>query len=267
HKKSQHNIQTQIQILELDSCIHYLQIAHCADKQYTCYTETDPTRNEGEAQNPLVYFDTHRAATDTAARIKAKLGELRGPLRKRFEELFLRLAPVMPDKLPPVAQLSLTAEHEINLELCARAKSFSLYHLSELELGEMKQQLTELLRAGHIRYSKSPWGASVLFVQKANGKLRTCMDFRYLNKSTIKDATPLGQIDEIRQRLRGATRFSAFDLMSCYHQLWIRAEDIPKTAFNTRYGHFEWVVMPFGLCNAPATFQRWINRILGDLLV
>jgi hypothetical protein len=83
---------------------------------------------------------------------------------------------------------------------------------------------------------------------------------------TVKDATPLGRIDEIRQRLRGATRFSAFDLMSGYHQLQIRSTDIPRTAFNTRYGHFEWVVMPFGLCNAPATFQRWINRILGDLL-
>ncbi|KAG5459728.1 MAG: hypothetical protein BJ554DRAFT_8318 [Olpidium bornovanus] len=132
----------------------------------------------------------------------------------------------MPDKLLPVAQLSSTAEHEINLEPGARAKSFLLYHLSELELGEMKQQLTEILRAGHIRYSKSPWGAP----------LRMWMDIRYLNKSTIKDATPLGRIDKIRQRLRGATRFSAFDLMSGYHQLQIRAEDIPKTAFNTRYG-------------------------------
>lgn len=92
------------------------------------------------------------------------------------------------------------------------------------------------------------------------------IDFRHLNKATIKDATPIARIDELRQRLRNAKVFTALDMMSGYYQITIDDPSIPYTAFNCRYGHFEWLVMPFGLCNAPATFSRWINLILGDLL-
>jgi hypothetical protein len=152
-------------------------------------------------------------------------------LKRRYKTLLSRFPAVMPAKLPLVSQLSATAEHEITLTPDAKPKSFPLYHLSEAELAEMKRQLDELHTAGHIRYSQSPWGSPVLFVKKPGGKLRMCMDYRFLNKVTVKDATPLGRIDEIRQRLRGATRFSALDLMSGYHQLRIRSTDVSATAF------------------------------------
>ena len=131
----------------------------------------------------------------------------------------------------------------------------------------MKRQITELLKAGHIRHSISPWASPVLFVKKKGTKnLRMCIDFRHLNKLTIKDATPIARINELRQRLRNAKMFTALDMMSGYYQITIDDSSIPYTAFNCRYGHFEWLVMPFGLCNAPATFSHWINQILGDLL-
>lgn len=231
--------------------------------------QDDPTNSTEETTahgNPLTYFDNDKVPQPLDQRIDAKLQSMTKETRDDYRRLLQEFAPVIPDALPPVARLSSTAEHEIRLSTDAKPKSFPLYHMSETELTEMKRQTTELLAAGHIRHSQSPWGAPVLFVKKANGKLRMCIDYRYLNKATIKDATPLGRIDELRQRLRGAQHFTALDLMSGYHQLRIRSEDIPKTAFNTRYGHYEWVVMPFGLCNAPATFQRWINQVLGDLL-
>ncbi|XP_055959732.1 uncharacterized protein LOC126656815 [Mercurialis annua] len=140
------------------------------------------------------------------------------------------------------------------------------YRMAPAELKELKEQLQELLDSGFIRPSTSPWGAPVLFVKKKDGSFRLCIDYRQLNKATIKNRYPLPRIDDLFDQLQGAKCFSKIDLRSGYHQLRIRDVDVPKTAFRTRYGHFEFLVMSFGLTNAPAAFMDMMNRVFKPFL-
>ncbi|KAI3757723.1 hypothetical protein L6452_05266 [Arctium lappa] len=131
---------------------------------------------------------------------------------------------------------------------------------------EMMTQLQELLEKGFIRPSSSPWEAPVLFVKKKDGSMRMCIDYRELNKVTVKNKYPLPRIDDLFDQLQGAGCFSKIDLWSDYHQVSVKNEDIPKTSFRTRYGHYEFLVMPFGLTNAPAVFMDLMNRVCRPFL-
>ena len=141
-----------------------------------------------------------------------------------------------------------------------------LYPLTEEEREALKEYIKENLEKGFIRPSTSPAGAPILFVRKKDGSLRLCVDYRRLNENTIRDSYPLPLITELFDRLREAKYFTKLDLKSAYNLVRIREGDEYKTAFRTRYGHFEYLVMPFGLKNAPATFQHFINDVLGEYL-
>ncbi|GJW24641.1 putative reverse transcriptase domain-containing protein [Tanacetum coccineum] len=132
---------------------------------------------------------------------------------------------------------------------------------NDLSDARVANQLKELQEKGFIRPSHSLWGAPVLFVKKKDSAMRMCIDYRELNKLTIKNRYPLPRIDDLFDQLQGACCFSKIDLHSGYHQLRVREEDIPKIAFKTRYGHFEFIVRPFGLTNAPAIFMDLMNRV------
>ncbi|GKB21782.1 putative reverse transcriptase domain-containing protein [Tanacetum coccineum] len=159
--------------------------------------------------------------------------------------------------LPPIREI------EFQIELIPRATSVgkSPYRLAPSELEELSGQLKELQDKGFIRPSLSPWGAPILFVKKKDGSFRMCIDYRELNKLTVKNRYPLPRIDDLFDQLQGSQFFSKIDLRSGYHQLRVHEDDIPKTAFRTRYGHFEFTVMPFGLTNAPAVFMDLMNRV------
>ncbi|GJS15463.1 putative reverse transcriptase domain-containing protein [Tanacetum coccineum] len=164
--------------------------------------------------------------------------------------------------IPPIRDV------EFNIELIPGAEPISKapYRMAPIELKELKDQLQELLERGFIRPSVSPWGAPVLFVKKKDGSMRLCIDYRELNKITIRNRYPLPRIDDLFDQLQGAKHFSKIDLRSGYHQLRVKEQDISKTAFRTRYGHYEFLVMPFGLTNAPAVFMDLMNRIFHEFL-
>ncbi|KAL0556241.1 hypothetical protein IC582_004752 [Cucumis melo] len=164
--------------------------------------------------------------------------------------------------LPPHREVEFAIELEPGTVPISRAP----YRMAPAELKELKVQLQELLDKGFIRPSVSPWGAPVLFVKKKDGSMRLCIDYRELNKVTVKNRYPLPRIDDLFDQLQGATMFSKIDLRSGYHQLRIKDEDVPKTAFRSRYGHYEFIVMSFGLTNAPAVFMDLMNRVFREFL-
>jgi len=135
------------------------------------------------------------------------------------------------------------------------------YRMAPSKLKVLKKQLEDLVDRGFICPSVSPWGAPVLFVKKKDGSLRLCIDYRELNRVTIKNKYPLPRIDDLFDQLKEATIFSKIDLRSGYHQLKVKEADIPKTAIHTRYGHYEFLVMPFGVTNAPSVFMDLMNRV------
>ncbi|KAI3514654.1 hypothetical protein L1887_13250 [Cichorium endivia] len=172
---------------------------------------------------------------------------------------------VFPDDLPGLPP-DRQVEFRIDLVPGTAPLAKAPYRLAPAELKELMTQLQELLDKGFIRPSSSPWGAPILFVKKKDGSMRMCIDYRDLNKVTIKNRYPLPRIDDLFDQLQGAGHFSKIDLRSGYHQLKVRDEDVEKTAFRTRYGHFEFLVMPFGLTNAPAAFMDLMNRVCKPFL-
>ncbi|GJT69336.1 putative nucleotidyltransferase, ribonuclease H [Tanacetum coccineum] len=181
---------------------------------------------------------------------------------KRLEDILIvrEFPEVFPEDLPglpPVRQ----AEFQIDLIPGATPVAHAPYRLAPSEMQELSNQLQELSDQGFIQPSTSPWGAPVLFVKKKDGSFRMCIDYQELNKLTVKNRYPLPRIDDLFDQLQGSSVYSKIDLRSGYHQLRVRDEDIPKTAFRTRYRHYEFQVMPFGLTNAPAVFMDLMNHL------
>nr|GEV83614.1 putative reverse transcriptase domain-containing protein [Tanacetum cinerariifolium] len=175
------------------------------------------------------------------------------PIVREFSEVFPKDLP----RLPPARQV----EFQIDLVLGAAPVARAPYRLAPAKMQELSTQLQELSDRGFIRPSSSPWGAPVLFVKKKDGSFRMCIDYHELNKLTMKNRYPLSRIDELFDQLQGSRVYLNIDLRSGYHQLRVREEDISKTAFRTRYGHYEFQLMSFSLTNALAVFMDLMNRV------
>ncbi|KAG8503369.1 hypothetical protein CXB51_001413 [Gossypium anomalum] len=180
------------------------------------------------------------------------------PVACEFPDIFLEeLLGLPPDR---------EVEFFIDLVLSTTPISITPYRMAPTVLKELKTQLQELIDRGFARPSFSPWGAPVLFVKKKDGSLRLCIDYRQLNKVTIKNKYHLPRIDDLFDQLKCATVFSKINLYFGYYQLRSKDSDVPKTAFRTRYGNYEFLVMPFGLTNALAVFMNLMNRIFNPYL-
>ena len=172
---------------------------------------------------------------------------------------------VFPDD---IAGLPPNREVEFTIDLIPGTKPISIppYRMAPAELRELKAQLQELLSKGFIQPSIYPWGALVLFMKKKDGSLQLCIDYRQLNKVTIHNQYPLPRIDELLDQLQGSRVYSKIDLRSRYHQLRVKEHDVTKTAFKTGYGHYEFLVMPFGLTYASTAFMDLMNRVFQPYL-
>nr|GEY03719.1 putative reverse transcriptase domain-containing protein [Tanacetum cinerariifolium] len=181
---------------------------------------------------------------------------------KRLENILVvkEFPDVFPEELPglpPVRQV----ESQIDLIPGAAPVARAPYRLAPSEMQELSNQLQELAYRVFIHPSTSPWGAPILFVKKKDGSFRMCIYYRELNKLTVKNRYPLARIDDLFDQLQGSSVYLKIDLRSGYHQLRVRDEDIPKTAFRMRYGHYEFQVMPFGLTNTPTVFMDLMNHV------
>ena len=179
-------------------------------------------------------------------------------LLNKHADLFTPLQGIPPEE---------RVQHAIQLEPDARPVMKRPYRLSAAQVASAAKQLQQALEQGWIRPSNSPWGTAILMVPKKDGKWRLCVDYRDLNAMTIQDGYPLPRIDDLLHSLGQASVFSRLDLDSGYHQIWIAPEDREKTAFRIGHPvngscHFEWQVMPFGLKNAPATFQWYMTFVM-----
>ncbi|WVZ24644.1 hypothetical protein V8G54_003188 [Vigna mungo] len=189
-------------------------------------------------------------------------GTDRPNLNRPVIEEFMDVFPEEVSGLPPHREV----EFSIDLISGAGPVSIAPYRIAPAELAELKKQIEDLLEKKFIRPNASPWGAPVLLVKKKDGSSRLCIDYRQLKKLTIKNKYPLPRIDDLLDQLHGATVFSKIDLRSGYHQILVKEDDIQKTAFRSRYDHYEYVVMSFGVTNTPAIFMDYMNRIFRPYL-
>lgn len=213
-------------------------------------------RGKSETLQAFAIIETSNAQTnesqeeDNDSQLLGLLDKYKGIFR---EEL--------PSGLPPRRNV----DHSIETFGNGTPPRRGLYQLSPAELNSVKEYISDLLQKKKIRRSRSPYGASLFFV-KNKEKLRAVVDYRALNRITKRNNSPIPRPDEMFDRLGEATVFSKLDLKTGFHQIRMRPEDIEKTAFNTKYGQFEYLVMPMGLCNAPATFQTLMNQIFSEYI-
>ena len=181
-------------------------------------------------------------------------------LLSRLLEEFVDVVPTDPGFQPPFPP-ERSVDHTVEILPGSAPPNKAVYRMSPAELEELKKQLTDLLGRGLIRPSSSPYGSPIIFVKKKDGGFRLCVDYRALNDITVKNKYPLPRVDDLLDKLHGAKVFSKIDLASGYHQVRLAEADIHKSAFRTRYGHYEYTVLPFGMCNAPATFMRLMHDV------
>ena len=225
----------------------YLMVVRTnAESENTVNEEQEPT-NDGQ----IVTVNDDTTRTEYPEQVQ--------PILTEFADIFPK---ELPAGLPPQRQL----DHRIELVPGAEPPHRAPYRMSPKGLDELKKQLRELTEKGYIQPSVSPFGAPVLFVPKKDGGVRMCVDYRALNRVTVHNRYPLPRIEDLLDRLQGAKFFTKIDLRSGYHQIRVHPTDVPKTAFRTRYGHFEFLVLPFGLTNAPATFMHLMHSIFREQL-
>jgi hypothetical protein len=189
-------------------------------------------------------------------------GTTEAPQDPQLRALLEEFKDVMPSELPPGVVRDRAIKHHIELQPGSKPHAPPLRRYSPVEDAEIRKQVEAQLAKGHVRPSTSPWGAMVLLAKKKDGGLRFCVDYRALNNQTIKDRYALPLADDCFDRAQGARYFSKIDLHSGFWQIELDGQSAPLTAFRTRFGHFEYTVLPMGLCNAPATFMRLMNDVL-----
>ncbi|CAI7748018.1 unnamed protein product [Closterium sp. NIES-53] len=177
-------------------------------------------------------------------------------------ELIRQYPDIFPDDLPPGLPPERLEDHKIQLEPGAQTTVRTQWRLTQPKLEELQSQIDALLEKGFIRANTPPFAALILFTPKKDGGLRICIDYRTLNRVTIKSRYPIPRTNDLLDQLRSARYFSKIDLWGGHHQIRVFTDDCHKTAFRTRYGIYEFTVMPFGLTNTPSTFQLTMNRVL-----
>ncbi|RVW44493.1 Retrovirus-related Pol polyprotein from transposon 17.6 [Vitis vinifera] len=231
-----------------------------------------PTVNEGTLKTPMlsvmqVKKGLKREEVTYLATLKEEKDDgSREPIPKEIKGVLDEFKDVMPPELPKRLPPRREEDHKIELEPGAKPPAMRPYRMAPPELEELRRQLKELLDAGFIQPSKAPYGAPVLFQKKRDGSLRMCIDYRALNKVTVKNKYPIPLIADLFNQLGRARYFTKLDLRSGYYQVRIAEGDEPKTTCVTRYGSYEFLVMPFGLTNTPATFCTLMNKIFHPYL-
>ena len=225
----------------------YLMVVRTNEESENAENEEQEPTNDGQ----IVTVNDDTTRTEYPEQVQ--------PILTEFSDIFPK---ELPAGLPPQRQL----DHRIELVPGAEPPHRAPYRMSPKGLDELKKQLRELTEKGYIQPSVSPFGAPVLFVPKKDGGVRMCVDYRALNRVTVHNRYPLPRIEDLLDRLQGAKFFTKIDLRSGYHQIRVHPTDVPKTAFRTRYGHFEFLVLPFGLTNAPATFMHLMHSIFREQL-
>ncbi|WCJ29454.1 Transposon Tf2-6 polyprotein [Euphorbia peplus] len=235
-----------------DPCVVPVSISPISEKKYISALQFKKGLKKGEPSYVIVPSEANSKGCSDVPKL--------------LEEVMREFQDVIPESLPKNLPPKRDVDHAIELYPGMKPPARAPYRMAPPELAELRRQLEELLQAGIIRPSKSPFGAPVLFQKKADGSLRLCVDYRALNKITVRNKYPIPLVADLFDQLSGAKYFTKLDLKSGYYQVRVKEEDVPKTACVTRYGSFEYLVMPFGLTNAPATFCTLMNQVFREYL-
>ena len=228
-----------------------MMLVRAVDEDCNCASAFAAHAEEVSSKNATCADDIQVEQAELASDIKTLVNE--------YKSVF---PAEVPGGLPPRRRIS----HAIPMQPGVTPVAQRGRRLSYAQEQEMLKQVKDLMSKGWIDTSASPWGSPILFVKKKDGGMRMCVDYRAVNKLTTRNSYPLPRIDDMLDKLSGSSIFTCLDLQQAYHQVRLNEEDIPKTAFITPIGLYEYKVLPFGLCNAPSTFQALMDSVLGPEL-